>query len=54
MHSIASSKEELAPSHTKSQKTTISQKASNNSGERLRTENNSQPLSSVNCYGLYE
>ena len=55
---MVSSKAELVPSHAKSQKTAVSHKLSHNScklaGERLRTENNSQPLSTVNCYGLYD
>lgn len=57
--SLVSSKEELHPSKTKSQKTAVSHKISNNSSknnanERLYTENNSQPLSTVNYDGLYE
>jgi hypothetical protein len=55
--SLVSSKEELHPSKTKSQKTAVSHKFSHhssNNNERLQTENNSQPLSTVNCYGLYD
>jgi hypothetical protein len=63
--SLSSSKEELQPSHAKSQKTAVSHKlstavshklshnSSKQAGERLRTENNSQPLSTVN-YGVYD